>query len=109
MVGSWMNNTLCLAEDMRVYFNAFTNRDLSFAKQLCEEACYKAKDCLAADLYQLKLNRNTWAKQESYSCYLIGKPCNSQRLQNYPKTTVVDRIWNHYAFYYHFNKGKLRL
>ena len=86
IVGSWIDKTSCNVEHMRVYFNRETEIvDLALAKQLCEDACFKTKGCLAADL----------VNYDDYVCYLLEKTCNEHRLLKNDQS-------------YHFKRGSFR-
>ena len=94
-IGSWIDGMVCIDEYLRAYFRLSTKWDLSFAKELCAEACYNAKDCLAADLS--KGPAFYTGDKARYHCYLSGKTCNQNRLLEYREQGYS---------YYHFKKGK---
>ena len=92
--GSWMNNTYCIEPYMSLYIDVGRVWELSFAKQLCEDACVKSQDCLSADLYHRPPTQ--WNSEAMlHACHLTGKVCNEERL-------VTDDIR-----YHHYKKGKL--
>ena len=79
---------------MSLYIDVGQVWDLSFAKQLCEDACTKSKDCLSADLYYRPPTEEN-AEAMLHACHLIGKVCNEERL-------VTDNVR-----YHHFKRGRL--